>query len=154
MTANTAILSTRTPSPCRCTASTFPNSQQQLRTTEYQYFYCSVYPWMSLCLRLRAPKAPNATADMGTHHFIYAVMPHAGGCIYGFSATTELYASELIMFHAANTGSFQDASVIRHAYNLNFPLRLMRCNPDTAPWSAFSVSSPAVILETIKQVSI
>lgn len=31
-------------------------------------------------LRLRAPKAPNANADMGTHHFTYAVMPHAGRC--------------------------------------------------------------------------
>lgn len=54
---------------------------------------------------------------------------------------------------AVSTGTFQDAFVIQHAYNLNFPLRSIRCNPDIAPWSAFSVSSPAVILETIKQVS-
>lgn len=50
------------------------------------------------------------------------------------------------------SGSFQDASVIQHAYNLNFPLRLI---PDVnigSPWSAFSISSAAVILETIKQV--
>lgn len=50
-------------------------------------------------------------------------------------------------------GSFQDASVIQCAYNLNFPLRLIQCTADTGPWSAFSVSSEAVILETIKQVS-
>ncbi|CAN9499336.1 unnamed protein product [Ophioblennius macclurei] len=79
---------------------------------------------MTLSL-LRAPKAPDATADMGTHHFTYAIMPHSG--------------------------SFQNASVIRCAYNLNFPLRLLRCNPDSAPFSAFSVSSEAVVLETVKQ---
>lgn len=28
--------------------------------------------------RLRAPKAPDANADMGTHLFTYAIMPHAG----------------------------------------------------------------------------
>uniref|UniRef100_A0A3Q3J1N8 alpha-mannosidase n=1 Tax=Monopterus albus TaxID=43700 RepID=A0A3Q3J1N8_MONAL len=79
---------------------------------------------MTLSL-LRAPKAPDANADMGMHHFTYAVMPHSG--------------------------SFQDASVIQCAYNLNFPLRLFQCSPDTVPWSAFSVNNEAVILETIKQ---
>jgi hypothetical protein len=28
--------------------------------------------------RLRAPKAPDATADMGRHEFTYALMPHKG----------------------------------------------------------------------------
>uniref|UniRef100_A0A8C9ZEB4 alpha-mannosidase n=1 Tax=Sander lucioperca TaxID=283035 RepID=A0A8C9ZEB4_SANLU len=79
---------------------------------------------MTLSL-LRAPKAPDVNADMGTHHFTYAIMPH--------------------------TGSFQDASVIQCAYNLNFPLRSFQCTPDTEPWSAFSISTAAVILETIKQ---
>jgi len=27
---------------------------------------------------LRAPKAPDAHADMGTHHFKYAILPHSG----------------------------------------------------------------------------
>ena len=27
---------------------------------------------------LRAPKAPDANADMGQHSFSYAVMPHSG----------------------------------------------------------------------------
>uniref|UniRef100_A0AAX7T0W3 Alpha-mannosidase 2C1 n=1 Tax=Astatotilapia calliptera TaxID=8154 RepID=A0AAX7T0W3_ASTCA len=79
---------------------------------------------MTLSL-LRAPKAPDATADMGIHHFTYAIMPH--------------------------TRSFQEASVIQCAYNLNFPLRLIQCSPNTVPWSAFSVTSQAVVLETIKQ---
>ncbi|XP_069018170.1 alpha-mannosidase 2C1 isoform X3 [Embiotoca jacksoni] len=89
-----------------------------------KYGYSAHKNTMTLSL-LRAPKAPDATADMGTHHFTYAIMPH--------------------------TGSFQDAPVIQCAYNLNFPLRLIRCRPDTKTWSAFSVSTDAVILETIKQ---
>lgn len=50
-------------------------------------------------------------------------------------------------------GSFQDAGVIRAAYSLNFPLLVLPA-PGPAPaasWSAFSVSSPAVVLETVKQ---
>ncbi|XP_032273747.1 alpha-mannosidase 2C1 isoform X4 [Phoca vitulina] len=81
---------------------------------------------LSLSL-LRAPKAPDATADMGRHEFTYALMPHKG--------------------------SFQDAGVIRAAYSLNFPLLALPA-PGPAPaasWSAFSVSSPAVVLETVKQ---
>ncbi|XP_035883525.1 alpha-mannosidase 2C1 isoform X2 [Phyllostomus discolor] len=81
---------------------------------------------LSLSL-LRAPKAPDATADMGRHEFTYALMPH--------------------------TGSFQDAGVIQAAYSLNFPL-LALPTPGRAPvsaWSAFTVSSPAVVLETVKK---
>lgn len=50
-------------------------------------------------------------------------------------------------------GSFQDAGVIPAAYSLNFPLLALPA-PGPAPaaaWSAFSVSSPAVVLETVKQ---
>ncbi|XP_062946438.1 alpha-mannosidase 2C1 isoform X2 [Cynocephalus volans] len=81
---------------------------------------------LSLSL-LRATKAPDVTADMGRHEFTYALMPHEG--------------------------SFQDAGVIRAAYSLNFPLLALPV-PGPAPatsWSAFSLSSPAVVLETIKQ---
>ncbi|KAL6474259.1 hypothetical protein MHYP_G00178200 [Metynnis hypsauchen] len=78
---------------------------------------------MTLSL-LRAPKAPDANADMGHHEFTYAVMPHAG--------------------------SFQDASVIQHAYNLNFPLHLIPDVSIAQPWSAFTLNSSAVILETVK----
>ncbi|XP_037357973.1 alpha-mannosidase 2C1 isoform X4 [Talpa occidentalis] len=81
---------------------------------------------LSLSL-LRASKAPDATADMGRHEFTYALMPHKG--------------------------SFQDAGVIQAAYSLNFPLLALPA-PGRAPattWSAFSVSSPAVVLETVKQ---
>uniref|UniRef100_A0A671ND64 alpha-mannosidase n=1 Tax=Sinocyclocheilus anshuiensis TaxID=1608454 RepID=A0A671ND64_9TELE len=81
---------------------------------------------MTLSL-LRAPKAPDANADMGHHNFTYALMPH--------------------------TGPFQDALVIQYAYNLNFPLHVFH-GVISEPWSAFSVNSPAVILETVKQVPI
>ncbi|NWW70101.1 MA2C1 mannosidase, partial [Climacteris rufus] len=49
-------------------------------------------------------------------------------------------------------GSFQEAAVIQHAYNLNFPLHAVPAGRAQCPaWSAFSVSSPAVVLETVKQ---
>ncbi|XP_027645314.2 alpha-mannosidase 2C1 isoform X2 [Falco biarmicus] len=80
---------------------------------------------LSLSL-LRAPKSPDATADITHHQFTYAVMPHLG--------------------------SFQDAGVIQRAYNLNFPLHVFPASSaQREAWSAFSVSSPAVVLETVKQ---
>ncbi|NWH75383.1 MA2C1 mannosidase, partial [Piaya cayana] len=49
-------------------------------------------------------------------------------------------------------GSFQDAGVIQCAYNLNFPLHVVPASSAQCPaWSAFSLSSPAVVLEAIKQ---
>uniref|UniRef100_A0A672KB17 Mannosidase, alpha, class 2C, member 1 n=1 Tax=Sinocyclocheilus grahami TaxID=75366 RepID=A0A672KB17_SINGR len=80
---------------------------------------------MTLSL-LHAPKAPDANADMGSHNFTYALMPH--------------------------TVLFQDASVIQYAYNLNFPLHVFH-GIIAEPWNAFTVHCPAVILETIKQKS-
>ncbi|NXF07842.1 MA2C1 mannosidase, partial [Smithornis capensis] len=51
-----------------------------------------------------------------------------------------------------DAGSFQEAGVIQHAYNLNFPLHVVPASSAQCPaWSAFSVSSPAVVLETVKQ---
>lgn len=89
-----------------------------------KYGYSVYKNTMTLSL-LRAPKAPDAHADMGTHQFTYAVMPH--------------------------TGCFQDSAVIQSAYNLNSPLRLVQSPPETAAWSVFSLSTTAVVLETIKQ---
>ncbi|NXL96960.1 MA2C1 mannosidase, partial [Tyrannus savana] len=51
-----------------------------------------------------------------------------------------------------DAGSFQEAGVIQRAYNLNFPLHAVPASSVQCPaWSAFSVSSPAVVLETVKQ---
>ncbi|KFR15937.1 Alpha-mannosidase 2C1, partial [Opisthocomus hoazin] len=73
---------------------------------------------LSLSL-LRAPKSPDATADIAHHQFSYAVMPHQG--------------------------SFQDARVIQCAYNLNFPLHAVPSGSAQCPaWSAFAVSSRGV----------
>ncbi|MBN3314125.1 MA2C1 mannosidase, partial [Atractosteus spatula] len=96
-----------------------------LNDCKYGY---SVYRNTLTLSLLRAPKAPDANADMGQHQFTYAVMPHAG--------------------------SFQDSGVIQCAYNLNLPLRVFPVvisDPASSSWSAFSLSSPAVILETVKQ---
>ncbi|NXI30887.1 MA2C1 mannosidase, partial [Sterrhoptilus dennistouni] len=49
-------------------------------------------------------------------------------------------------------GSFQEVGVIQQAYNLNFPLHVVPASCAQCPaWSAFSVSSPAIVLETLKQ---
>nr|XP_033776797.1 alpha-mannosidase 2C1 [Geotrypetes seraphini] len=87
---------------------------------------CSVHQNVMTLSLLRAPKMPDATADIGHHRFTYAVMPHAG--------------------------CFQDAGVIQSAYNLNFPLHTAEAiSSQHKVWSAFSVQSPAVILAAIKQ---
>lgn len=80
MTANTAILSTRTPWPCHCTGpiSSIVNQNYNSRPLNISKSSRDCNR-RYVCLRLRAPKAPDANADMGTHHFIYAVMPHSGG---------------------------------------------------------------------------
>ncbi|KAM4747060.1 alpha-mannosidase 2C1 isoform 2-T3 [Rhinophrynus dorsalis] len=79
---------------------------------------------MSLSL-LRAPKSPDASADMGLHEFSYALMPHLG--------------------------SFQEAEVIQRAYSFCNPLLTTECAAtQRKAWSAFTVVSPAVILETVK----
>ncbi|NWZ16211.1 MA2C1 mannosidase, partial [Agelaius phoeniceus] len=49
-------------------------------------------------------------------------------------------------------GSFQEAGVIQQAYNLNFPLHVVPASRAQCPaWSAFSISSPAIVLEAVKQ---
>uniref|UniRef100_A0A2R5LBB2 alpha-mannosidase n=1 Tax=Ornithodoros turicata TaxID=34597 RepID=A0A2R5LBB2_9ACAR len=86
---------------------------------------------------LRAPKSPDAEADMGMHEFTYAIMPHKG--------------------------RFQEAGVIQQAYELNCPLEMVICDAgsedrivafqdsyaESASW--FQVSCPSVILETVKK---
>ncbi|XP_056428565.1 alpha-mannosidase 2C1 [Hyla sarda] len=80
---------------------------------------------LSLSL-LRAPKSPDSTADIGQHEFSYALMPHER--------------------------SLQEAGVIQHAYNFCMPL-LTTSAPSTqhVSWSAFTVLSPAIVLEAVKR---
>lgn len=139
----------------------------------------SLAPTRSPYPSLRAPKAPDATADMGRHEFTYALMPHKGECWgrWGLPASLDTSLpfcepkpqqpgslfllgtwegsphSPPALFPGHSPGSFQDAGVIQAAYSLNFPLLALPA-PNPAPatsWSAFSLSSPAVVLETVKQ---
>lgn len=86
---------------------------------------CSVLGNVLSLSLLRAPKSPDATADIGLHEFSYAIMPHER--------------------------SFQEAGIIQSAYNFCIPL-LTTSSPVAQPssWSAFTISSPAVVLETVK----
>ena len=81
---------------------------------------------------LRAPKSPDATADMGRHTFRYAVMPHAD--------------------------SHVEAETVRRGYEFNVPLRhtfaeaAARRGPKLpASCSFFEVDSPGVVLDTVKK---
>jgi alpha-mannosidase len=74
---------------------------------------------------LRAPKSPDPMADMGTHHFDYAVMPHAG--------------------------SLQQAGVVGEGYRFNVPMVVKRTSTAPAVKSYFAVDNPAVVIDTVKK---
>lgn len=79
---------------------------------------------------LRAPKAPDAHADMGRHHMKWAVMPHAGPL---------------------------DARTVRAGYEFNSPVRVHKhANPASAEklMGAFKLtsdSSPSLVVDTVKR---
>tara|TARA_R110002003_G_scaffold206_7_gene15794 strand:- start:6236 stop:7624 length:1389 start_codon:yes stop_codon:yes gene_type:complete len=83
---------------------------------------------------LRAPKAPDAHADMGRHHTRYAIFPHKGAL---------------------------DERTVRKAFEFNNPLKIIgRANPSPAAKSspdhsllnAFHVhAAPNLVLDTIKR---
>ncbi|KAL8708342.1 MAG: hypothetical protein Q9225_007616 [Loekoesia sp. 1 TL-2023] len=92
-----------------------------------KYGFSTAGNMMRLSL-LRAPKAPDAHADMGRHHIRYAILPHSGPL---------------------------DHRTVRTARNFNQPLKLFR-TPSTSPPSAILSSiqltgSPALVLDTIKR---
>uniref|UniRef100_T1IQW1 alpha-mannosidase n=1 Tax=Strigamia maritima TaxID=126957 RepID=T1IQW1_STRMM len=96
-----------------------------------KYGYSALGNVLSLSL-LRSSKRPDETADMGTHSFRYAVMPHFG--------------------------TFQSAGVIERAYELNCPLILhhsdLTRNPVvdlTTSQSWFWVDTNGVIIDTVKK---
>ena len=60
-----------------------------------KYGYDAVGNLLRLTL-LRSPKWPDPDADMGHHHFHYALYPHAG--------------------------TWKDAMTVRHGYEYNYPL--------------------------------
>lgn len=74
---------------------------------------------------LRSSKHPDAEADMGTHTFRYALLPH--------------------------TGSFQEADIVHEARRFNVPLMLSRTNADCEVRSWFSPSSSGIVIDTVKK---
>jgi alpha-mannosidase len=74
---------------------------------------------------LRAPKAPDEHADMGTHRFRYALFPHAGGP--------------------------QAGGVIPEAAAFNQPLQVFPTSAPARSESFLSIDNPAVVIDTVKK---
>jgi alpha-mannosidase len=78
---------------------------------------------------LRSPKWPDAEADMGHHHFHYALYPHAG--------------------------TWKDALTVRHGYEYNYPLTAVvtTAHPGSLPpsHSFASVAPENVVLTNMKK---
>jgi alpha-mannosidase len=92
-----------------------------------KYGFATIGKLMRLSL-LRAPKAPDAHADMGRHHIRYAILPHSGPL---------------------------DHRTVRAGYNFNNPLQLHR---HSSPSSIASVMAairiegpPGLIVDCIKR---
>lgn len=95
-----------------------------LNDSKYGFATCGNLMRLSL---LRAPKAPDAHADLGRHHIRYAIMPHSGPL---------------------------DSRTVRAGYNFNNPLILQKATGNEAVhlFQAVKVlGSPALILDTIKR---
>lgn len=78
---------------------------------------------------LRSPKWPDPDADMGHHHFHYALYPHAG--------------------------TWKDAMVVRHGYEYNYPLSAVATTAHVgslpAEHSFVSVAPENVVLTAMKK---
>ncbi len=74
---------------------------------------------------LRSPKSPDAEADMGKHCFRYALYPHTDGPQLG--------------------------GVIPEAAAFNQPLQITATGESSQTKSFFSLSNPAVVLDTVKK---
>ncbi|WPH01047.1 glycoside hydrolase family 38 protein [Acrodontium crateriforme] len=98
-----------------------------LNDSKYGFATCGNLMRLSL---LRAPKAPDAHADMKRHHIKWAIMPHAGPL---------------------------DERTVRAGYNFNYPMRVHKhASPSNVEslMSAFKLtsdSSPALVVDTIKR---
>ncbi|KAI9745137.1 MAG: Glycoside hydrolase, 38 vacuolar alpha mannosidase [Claussenomyces sp. TS43310] len=97
-----------------------------LNDSKYGFATCGNLMRLSL---LRAPKAPDAHADMGRHHIRWAILPHQGDL---------------------------DSTTVRTAYNFNNPITLFEATPATD--AAFVrdlpiklTGSTSLILDTVKR---
>ena len=91
-----------------------------------------MYTVFNMVHRLRSPKAPDDTADMGIHHFTYAIMPHNGiyNCLLNcehvaFCRYNIIYYGTDHCAYPCVAGTFQEAGVIQESYNLNHPLTVI-----------------------------
>lgn len=97
-----------------------------LNDSKYGFATCGNVMRLSL---LRAPKAPDAHADMGRHHIRWAILPHQGD----LSSTT-----------------------VRTGFNFNNPLKLVQAPKKDFDLNAFTnpiklTGNPSLILDTIKR---
>lgn len=94
---------------------------------ESKYGFATVGNVMRLSL-LRAPKAPDAHADMGRHHIRWAILPHEGI----LSSTT-----------------------VRTAYNFNNPIKLVEANGRVTASMVDNpiklTGNPSLILDCVKR---
>jgi len=89
-----------------------------------KYGYSTLGNVMRLSL-LRAPKHPDPVADIGSHRFNYAVMPHQG--------------------------TLQESGVIAEGYSFNVPLQVTRTNAAPSEVSFFNIDHPGIVIETVKK---
>jgi alpha-mannosidase len=94
--------------------------------SESKHGYSTFGNTMRLSL-LRAPTYPDPKADRGTHHFSYAIYPHAGG--------------------------WREAGVVAEGYKFNVPLRTFAHAKSDEISSFVSVDSANFVLDTIKAAS-
>lgn len=97
-----------------------------LNDSKYGFATCGNLMRLSL---LRAPKAPDAHADMGRHHIRWAILPHQG-----------------------DLGS----TTVRTAFNFNNPMHLLSTIDTDAAASLLSppiklTGNPSLILDTVKR---
>ena len=78
-----------------------------------------MYTVFNMVHRLRSPKAPDDTADMGIHHFTYAIIPHNGiyNCLLNcehmaFCRYNIIYYGTDHCAYPCVAGTFQEAGVI------------------------------------------
>jgi alpha-mannosidase len=74
---------------------------------------------------LRAPSYPDENADQGEHSFRYALLPHEG--------------------------DLQAGGVVQQAHAFNVPLLVQRSSAAPIERSFFKVSSPGVVIDTVKK---
>ncbi|KAH0831686.1 alpha-mannosidase [Fonsecaea pedrosoi] len=96
-----------------------------LNDSKYGFATCGNLMRLSL---LRAPKAPDAHADMGRHHIKWAIMPHQGAL---------------------------SSDTVRAAYNFNHPMTLVSVVDDRPPKELFNAvgltGAPSLILDCVKR---